>query len=96
MDASRLSSTSMIASEMSTHREKGTGQMLIPQGLVQQASAAAFWYRLIRAFFAVVDPEALPFELLPFEPDETTSDSSSSKRRRMFSFLSNPKGRHGK
>ena len=33
----------------------------------------------------MVDPEALPLYLLPFEPDETTSDSSSSKRRRMFS-----------
>ena len=76
----------MIASEMSTRRERGTGQMLIPQGLVQQASCAAFWHRLISAFLAVVDPEALPVELLPFEPDETTSDSSSSKRRRMLSI----------
>ena len=42
-DVSRLSSTGhVIASQMPTRRERGTGQMLIPQGLVQQASAAAF------------------------------------------------------
>ena len=86
LDASRLSRAYMIAAEMSMRRERGTGQMLIPQGLVQQASCAAFWHRLISAFLAVVDPEALPVELLPFEPDETTSDSSSSKRRRMLSI----------
>ena len=88
LDASRLSSTSMNASEMSTRRERGTGQMpvLIPQSLVQQDSSAAFWHRLISTFFAVVDPEALPVELLPFEPEKMTSNSSSSKRRRMFSI----------
>ena len=52
---------------MSTRRERGTVQRLIPQDLVQQASSAAFWHRLISAFFAVVtvNPEALPLELLP-------------------------------
>ena len=41
--------------------------MLTLQVLVQQASSAAFWHRLISAFFAVVtvNPEALPLELLP-------------------------------
>ena len=62
LDASRLSSSSMIASTISTCRQREPGQMLIPPGLVQQASAAAFWDRLISAFFAVVDPEALPLE----------------------------------
>ena len=71
---------------MSTRRERGTVQRLIPQDLVQQASSAAFWHRLISAFFVMVDPEALPVELLPFEPNKTTSDSSSLKRRRMFSI----------
>ena len=66
--------------------------MLIPQGLVQQANAAAFWHRHISAFFAVVEPEALPLELLPFEvptrrDDQCrSSDSSRPKRQRMYSI----------
>ena len=92
LDASRLSSTSKIASqlEISTRRERGTDQMLIPQGLpglVQLTRAAAFWNRLISAFFFfVVDQEVLSLESLPFEPDKTTSDSSRPKRRRMYSI----------
>ena len=89
LDASRLSSTSKIASqlEISTRRERGTDQMLIPQGLVQLTSAASFWNRLISAFFFfVVDQEVLSLESLPFEPDKTTSDSSRPKRRRMYSI----------
>ena len=76
----------MIASELSTRREGEKGQMLILQGLVPQASAAAFWHRLVSAFFAVVDSEALPLKLLPFEPDETTSNLLSPKRRRIYSI----------
>ena len=84
LDESRWSSTNIIASEMSTRRQRGTGQ-----GLIQQTSAAAFWHSLqvIRALFALVDPEVLPLELFPFEPHETTSDLSSAKRQRIFQFL---------
>ena len=39
LDVSRLSSTSMIASEMSTRCERGTGQMLIPLHVLGMAGA---------------------------------------------------------
>ena len=82
-DESRLSSTSKISSKMSTHCERGTGltsgQMLIQQRLVQQASAAAFWHRLISTFSALVDPGALTSLWT-----RRVSDSLSSKRRKMY------------
>ena len=61
---------------MSTRHERGIGQMLIQQVVVQQASAAALWHKLISPFSAVVDPEALPLRLesISFKSDKATKD----------------------
>ena len=84
-DVCTLSSTSMmIASEISPRYERGTDHILIPQSLVEQTSAAAFWHRLLCDVFVVVDPEALFLGSLPFDSDKTTSDPSCPKRRRMY------------
>ena len=50
--------------------------MLIQQVVVQQASAAALWHKLISPFSAVVDPKALPLRLesISFKSDKATKD----------------------
>ena len=89
LDASRLSSTSMITYQISTRSERGTGRMLIQQGLVQQTSAAVFWHRLLSAFLLLsLESEEMLLESEEMEDMESDGEGFCSSEREKKKFNS--------